>query len=141
LDITDPDERSGTTPLHLSAAAGHLNVVKFLYSKAAKMDVKDKRGRTPLHYSCQNGHTEVVRFLHIDCKSDKNSRDFISITPIVLATMRGHTEIIKVFQEGGTTPNPEEPIQSAQREAINRTPPPPEPGCGGQGGGEGCTHQ
>ena len=74
LDITDPDTRSGTTPLHLGAAAGHLEIVRFFHSKQANMEVKDKHGRTPLHYACQYGHTQVVQFLYLDCKCNESTK-------------------------------------------------------------------
>ena len=54
----------GTTPLHLAAARGHLEVVRMLVEAGAKKDQQTKDdGSTALHFASARGHLHVVRFL------------------------------------------------------------------------------
>ena len=55
---------TGTTPLHLAAKNGHLEVVRLLIE--AGVDINKARtndGATPLHIATQKGHVEVVSLL------------------------------------------------------------------------------
>ncbi|CAF0763436.1 unnamed protein product [Didymodactylos carnosus] len=45
INVKDKDNR---TPLHLAVAAGHLNIVKFLVERKAKLNLADSDQRTPL---------------------------------------------------------------------------------------------
>jgi hypothetical protein len=55
---------SHSTPLHQAAGNGHLDVVKLLVARGAKIDVKDILfGGTPLDWAKYGGKTEVEEFL------------------------------------------------------------------------------
>lgn len=65
---TMKDTLTESTPLHMAAANGHIEVVKYLLS----LDVTDKEkwvnqqnlsGNTSLHWASLNGHIEVVKYL------------------------------------------------------------------------------
>ncbi len=51
------------TPLIWAAAAGHLEIVKFLVENGANLHAQTCDGYTPLHYANANGHWEVAKFL------------------------------------------------------------------------------
>jgi len=51
------------TPLAAAASRGYLDVVTFLKSKGAVLDVQDDDGWTALHFAARNGHKSVVEFL------------------------------------------------------------------------------
>lgn len=54
----------GSTPLHLAANRGFLEMTKYLISKEAPIAIKDKGAQwTPLHLAALNGHLEVVKHL------------------------------------------------------------------------------
>lgn len=63
------DEYSLSTPLHMSSANGHLEILKYLIDlcdpEALKsiIDVQNEAGNTALHWACQNGHLDVVKVL------------------------------------------------------------------------------
>lgn len=57
---TPHDQR---TTLHLAAAAGHLDLVKFLVQEAGAELRRDRQGIFPFHDAKQNGHNEVRAFL------------------------------------------------------------------------------
>jgi ankyrin repeat protein len=40
---------------------GHLDAVKYLISKGADINARDKNRNAPLHYASENGHLEVVK--------------------------------------------------------------------------------
>jgi len=51
------------TPLHLAAASGKLEMVKFLAEECGADLCQDRFGLLPIHDATQNGHTEVRRYL------------------------------------------------------------------------------
>ena len=95
----------GSTPLTKAASEGYTEVVKTLltYGKGIEVEMKTKSGwkATPLFYAAYGGHTEVVEDL---CKvgADLNAGCEYGIkweTPISIATIRGHEDVVKVLQE------------------------------------------
>lgn len=60
----DPiQEITGTTPLHLAAEHGHMEVLRILLEHKADKDKSSPHGLTPLRLAALNGHTEVVKLL------------------------------------------------------------------------------
>ena len=60
----DPiQEVTGTTPLHLAAEHGHMEVIRILLEHKADKDKSSPHGLTPLRLAALNGHTEVVKLL------------------------------------------------------------------------------
>lgn len=63
------DAYSQSTPFHMAAANGHLEVLKYLLSlvkeeeKAAILNFQNDSGNTALHWAALNGHLEIVQFL------------------------------------------------------------------------------
>jgi len=54
---------SGDTALMLASEMGHLEVVKLLLDKGAKVDAKTKSGKTALDIAIQNGHSRIAELL------------------------------------------------------------------------------
>jgi ankyrin repeat protein len=55
---------SHSTPMHQAALAGHLNVVKLLVERGARMDIEDTIWKgTPLGWAEHGGQTEVADYL------------------------------------------------------------------------------
>jgi hypothetical protein len=62
-DVKSTDEK-GSTLLHKATAHHKIEVIKFLMSKAAVIDARDKDGETPLHKAARwNNDVEVVKYL------------------------------------------------------------------------------
>ncbi len=49
--------------MHVSAGAGHKDLVNYLQMKGAMLESRDKRGDTPLFWAARNGHVHVCRYL------------------------------------------------------------------------------
>ncbi|AWU74917.1 hypothetical protein CAS74_003277 [Pichia kudriavzevii] len=67
---TIKDEYSLSTPFHMAAANGHIEVLKFLLSLIPDEDerknilnLKNDSGNTALHWAAYNGHLEIVQML------------------------------------------------------------------------------
>lgn len=64
----------GATPLWCAAAAGHVQLVKLLVRRGAKVNATTETNSTPLRAACFDGHYDIVKFLveHGAGKVEKN---------------------------------------------------------------------
>ena len=68
--------------MHLAAAGGHLEVIKFLSPMfRARVDEKDSYGHTILHVAANEGGCEVARYLIEDLKMNPQDRDEVCGVP------------------------------------------------------------
>eukprot|EP00698_Gefionella_okellyi_P024726 TRINITY_DN8806_c0_g1_i1.p1 TRINITY_DN8806_c0_g1~~TRINITY_DN8806_c0_g1_i1.p1 ORF type:complete len:1244 (+),score=259.71 TRINITY_DN8806_c0_g1_i1:41-3772(+) len=97
---------TGSTPLHVATASGHLEIVKQLAS-VLSVAFRDKRTYTALHIAVQNGHVGAVRLL-LAAGADANSQldvsggddtDFSTATPLHLAIQHEHTACVQALLE------------------------------------------
>lgn len=63
VDIEATTDSTGSTPLHLAAAGGHLDVVKLLLEHGADINAMDRGRSTPLIAALRNKHRELADFL------------------------------------------------------------------------------
>ena len=98
----------GDTPLHHAASSGHLEAIEALLAAGADPDAQSDLGYAPLHNAAFRGHIEVVGAL-LDAGADPRVRLY-SFTPLRLAEIAGHTEIVAALQPGGRT----EPVAALQ---------------------------
>ena len=59
----DGENIEDAPPLWVAAAAGHLELVRYLLKKGAGVNAVTRTNSTPLRAACFDGHTEVVRCL------------------------------------------------------------------------------
>ena len=65
-NVADADARKdglGTRPLHLSAAAGRVDMARLLLEFKADKEAVQHGGHRPLHRAAMGGHAHVVRLL------------------------------------------------------------------------------
>ena len=105
--ISYPDTNSGvreSTPLHMAALKGHIEIYKILTEK-----VVDKnpfyRGWTPLHFAALNGHLELCRLI-LENVNDKNpsgvdgkTLEDMARDMIECYNQSKHFEIVKLFSQ------------------------------------------
>jgi len=106
-ELTNAKTENGETPLHSAASGGQLEVVKFLISQGADINLKQNSGATALHFACFGGHRDVVEWL-IDNGADVNSKDNNGLTPLRVAVFRSNKEMIALLIEKGAALNARE---------------------------------
>lgn len=61
--IERTQDSHNNTPLHMSAANGHVTVTKVLIEHGANVTATNDAGNTPLHWASTNGHGDIVQLL------------------------------------------------------------------------------
>ena len=96
VDIRAED---GTTPLHIAAAFGSINVIKMLIEKGADTCLKNNKGKTFWDLASQELKTAVI-------KKIRNNEEYVNKT-ILSAIANNSLEALKFLLESGLTYHPE----------------------------------
>ncbi|KAL6214786.1 hypothetical protein ACLB2K_014218 [Fragaria x ananassa] len=91
LDVNWVDS-DGRTPIHVAAANGHVEMLKFLVSAGGDGEVWDRKGWTPLHCAAEKGHLESTKFLLV-CSDVKYVVTKNGKTAFDLAAENGHLSL------------------------------------------------
>lgn len=75
---------SRQTPLHLSAAGGHLEMTKLLLRRGAQLNAQDRLLRKPLHYAILQGNSELAEVL-MKAGADAAEADIDGMSPLSFA--------------------------------------------------------
>ena len=81
-----------------ASEGGHLNIVKMLIKKHARVDVYDEAGKASLHIAAENGHLDIVEYL-LRNGAFINAKKKMGITPLHLAAIKGWSEIAALLVE------------------------------------------
>jgi len=101
-DVNIKDDNDWT-PLLYSAFYGKQDVVKFLISKGADVNVTSRNtGWTPLHVAADKGHLEVVKIL-VSAGANVNAKDILGMTPIRSALGDSHKDVIEFLKQHGAS--------------------------------------
>ena len=113
LGANAPDSY-GQSPILIAATNGHSEILQILvqYTNSPN-DPTQANGWTAMHAAAKNGNFEAVEILvhslkRIDgfyAKYYMNVKDVNGFTPILLAAMFGHTNIVKLLAENTENPN------------------------------------
>ncbi|POS73511.1 hypothetical protein DHEL01_v208097 [Diaporthe helianthi] len=88
-------DKNGRTASHYAASSGNAEIVNWLVDQdSGNVKVEDRRGRTPLHYAALNGRTHILKPL-IQGGAKVNARDEDYQTPLLLAAVRGHVDVVE----------------------------------------------
>ena len=59
----DNRDNTGRSAFMKACETGRRDLVDYLLTKDASVNVEDLRHRTPLHVACENGHVDIVKLL------------------------------------------------------------------------------
>ena len=92
---------NGSTPLHLAAEDGSLEVVRVLLEHGANVGVQDNEGRTPLYVAAAGyERVEVVRML-LEHGANVGAKDNRGRTPLHAAAAGNRGGVVRVLLEHG----------------------------------------
>ncbi|VDB86855.1 unnamed protein product [Peniophora sp. CBMAI 1063] len=92
------------TPLHDSALRGHIKIPALLLERGARLTLLDGNDNTALYLAADNGLTDTVDTLlshapdAIDACRTHNAAGY---TPLHIASLKGHTEIVRLLLKRG----------------------------------------
>ncbi|KAL2078560.1 hypothetical protein ACEWY4_026245 [Coilia grayii] len=95
-------DRVGCTALHWTTDGGHLPILEHILQDGGKVDVRDRVSNwTPLmRVSAVSGDAKMAAVL-IRAGADVNVRDRDGKTPLMVAVLNNHEELVKLLLENG----------------------------------------
>ncbi len=100
VDINAGGGLSGGTPIEDAASEGHLEIVNYLLSLGATLEVNISE-RNPLFSAIYNGHTEVAKALveaGIDTTVSYSGENLKGVDALAFARQYGRTEIEEILR-------------------------------------------
>ncbi|XP_034038912.1 protein fem-1 homolog A [Thalassophryne amazonica] len=85
--------RHGHTCLMISCYKGHKEIAKFLLERGADVNRKSVKGNTALHDCAESGSLDIMKML-LKCNA-RMERDGYGMTPLLAASVTGHTNIVE----------------------------------------------
>ncbi|NWX41092.1 FEM1C protein, partial [Steatornis caripensis] len=100
--------RHGHTCLMISCYKGHKEIAQYLLEKGADVNRKSVKGNTALHDCAESGSLEIMKMLLQYCA--KMEKDGYGMTPLLSASVTGHTNIVDFLTQH---------VQTSKAERIN----------------------
>ena len=98
--------KNGRTPIHMASERGHLEIVRFFVQNCHNPNPRCENWMTPLYLASKYGNLDVVKYLlnHIDI-TEIFKKDVHGFTPIHVAVINGHLEVVKILAIFTENPN------------------------------------
>ncbi|XP_015276083.1 PREDICTED: protein fem-1 homolog A [Gekko japonicus] len=113
--------RHGHTCLMISCYKGHSEIARYLLERGADVNRRSVKGNTALHDCAESGSLEILKLL-LDSKA-RMEKDGYGMTPLLAASVTGHTNIVEYLIEGAL----QEEEELVGKRGMN------ESGCSGAG--------
>ncbi|XP_049627409.1 protein fem-1 homolog C [Suncus etruscus] len=84
--------RHGHTCLMIACYKGHKDIARFLLERGADVNRKSVKGNTALHDCAESGSLDIMKMLLMYCA--KMEKDGYGMTPLLSASVTGHTNIV-----------------------------------------------
>ncbi|XP_006868980.1 PREDICTED: protein fem-1 homolog A isoform X2 [Chrysochloris asiatica] len=85
--------RHGHTCLMISCYKGHREIARYLLEQGAQVNRRSAKGNTALHDCAESGSLEILQLL-LGCHA-RMERDGYGMTPLLAASVTGHTNIVE----------------------------------------------
>lgn len=88
------------TPLFTASNKGHTSVVEFLLDRGADANQSDNFGGTPFYLACRNNSLDIAKLL-LDKQNEStiNCQNQAGNSPLIIASLKKHVEIVKLLLE------------------------------------------
>ncbi|XP_038625541.1 protein fem-1 homolog C [Tachyglossus aculeatus] len=93
--------RHGHTCLMISCYKGHQDIARYLLEKGADVNRKSVKGNTALHDCAESGSLDIMKMLLN--YSAKMEKDGYGMTPLLSASVTGHTNIVDFLTQHAQT--------------------------------------
>jgi ankyrin repeat protein len=101
MDVNRPDDTFEAGAIRTAATKGHLDILEFLMSNGADLDVSDSV-RNPLFAAIYGGHKNIARALldaGIDARVSYTGDYMTNMDAVAFAEENGQREIAKMIRE------------------------------------------
>ncbi|KYO42547.1 fem-1-like protein C [Alligator mississippiensis] len=98
--------RHGHTCLMISCYKGHREIARYLLERGADVNRRSVKGNTALHDCAESGSLEILQLL-LRSKA-RMEKDGYGMTPLLAASVTGHTNIVEYLIRGGLEEEEEE---------------------------------
>jgi len=98
-------DSGGFTPLWVACARGQFECAELMLKQpsarpGASADQRARDGRTPLYAACEGGNLPCVRMM-LDAKADIEARRADMSTPLIVASVFGHADVVEALLQAG----------------------------------------
>ena len=102
FDVNKP-EPGGLRPIEYAVGGGNVEATTRLLEHGADINISNNEGRTPLFHIARNGRPGHMVDLLLDNGADPEVADFFGITPLMIASARGHSNIVRMLMARGAS--------------------------------------
>ncbi|CAF0983219.1 unnamed protein product [Adineta ricciae] len=94
----DDQQDDLSTPVHLAASQGSIEILKLMFNSQADLKLKvmrmtDIQGMTPLHKAAMGDHVDVIEYL-LEAGADIDARDVSKRTPLLVAALKSSVQAV-----------------------------------------------
>jgi len=104
VDVDSTKGPHGSTPLHIAARCGYLQIAEALLESGAMVDVPDELGETALFRAVEGGHTDMVDAL-LAAGADVRAENEAGLTALHLAACFSRERLFDCLVRAGGDPN------------------------------------
>ncbi len=103
VDVNIPDN-NGATPLIVASLNGNTKIVTILLGYGGDVNAT-LNGKTALHLAIEYEYPKIVEILAAAIETDLNRPNNNGATPLIIAVLNGHIEIVKILLDLGADAN------------------------------------
>jgi ankyrin repeat protein len=102
--VNSSDSKLGWTGLYCSVMCGHAEIVKYLISNLADVNVQNRMGETPLHQAVECRNLKIAKML-LKNKADPNIQQNDGETPLHMAILQVNYKAVCLLLKYSASPN------------------------------------